>query len=127
MFLLMFAAIGGGLATASILSPFGATLAAVGAPFGGSLCALLAAVYLTRHGADAVDRNGRDGHDEERRTDALVAALRDVAARGAVVPQDVVAQDIGAQDIVAQDVGAQDIVPKEAGTKVDGTSRSRVA
>ncbi|WP_200945971.1 hypothetical protein [Methylobacterium sp. Leaf466] len=122
MFLLMFAAIGGGLATASILSPFGATLAAVGAPFGGSLCALLAAVYLTRHGADAVDRIGRDGHDEERRTDALVAALRDVAARGAVVPQDVVAQDIGAQD-----VGAQDIVPKEAGTKVDGTSRSRVA
>ncbi|WP_200944176.1 hypothetical protein [Methylobacterium sp. Leaf399] len=117
MFLLMFAAIGGGLATASILSPFGATLAAVGAPFGGSLCALLAAVYLTRHGADAVDRIGLDGHDEERRTDALVAALRDVAARGAVV----------AQDIVAQDVGAQDIVPKEAGTKVDGTSRSRVA
>ena len=46
MILLMFAAIGGGLVTASIMAPLGALPALVAAPFGGSLCTALAALQI---------------------------------------------------------------------------------
>ena len=77
MFLLMFAAIGGGLATASILSPFGGVISALAAPLGGSLCAVLAAIYLTRRPGNEAD--GEANLDAQ--TDTMVAALRDLSAR----------------------------------------------
>ncbi|MBX9930028.1 MAG: hypothetical protein K2Y56_00550 [Methylobacterium sp.] len=79
MFLLMFAAIGGGLATASILSPFGGVVAALSAPLGGSLCAVLAAIHLTRRSTHESDANW----DIDTQTDAMVASLRDLAAQSA--------------------------------------------
>ena len=74
---LMFAAIGGGLATASIVAPFGAALAVLAAPFGGSLCAALAGVYIARQ------RGPRwQSHTNlDEQTDAMVASLRGVAAQ----------------------------------------------
>lgn len=76
MFIMMFAAIGGGLATLSILAPFGGIVAAACAPIGGSLCAVAAAAYVTRHNGEA-DGSG----DLDVQTDAMVASLRELTAR----------------------------------------------
>ncbi|WP_375410384.1 hypothetical protein [uncultured Methylobacterium sp.] len=76
MILLMFAALGGGLATVSVLAPFGAVAAAACAPIGGSLCAVLAAVYITRQREEAGSQE-----DLDAQADAMVATLRDLAAR----------------------------------------------
>ena len=76
MILLMFAALGGGLATLSILAPFGAIVAAACAPIGGSLCAVLVAAYVTR-GREEV--GGRS--DLDAQADAMVATLRELTAR----------------------------------------------
>lgn len=81
MFVLMFAAIGGGLATVSVLSPLGIIPAALSAPIGGSLCALLAAVHISRRrGADWTAHAEFDV-DLDARTDEMVSALRSVAAQ----------------------------------------------
>lgn len=77
MILLMFAALGGGLATLSVVAPFGAVAAAACAPIGGSLCAVLAAVYITRHREE-----DRGDADLDAQADAMVATLRELAARG---------------------------------------------
>ncbi|GJE15601.1 hypothetical protein [Methylobacterium marchantiae] len=74
---LMFAAIGGGAATASIVMPFGPVASAIAAPFGGSLCALLAAFHIAR-------RRGPEWQstaDLDEQADAMVAALRGIAAQ----------------------------------------------
>lgn len=75
--LLMFAALGGGLATLSILAPFGAVAAAACAPIGGSFCAVLAAVYITRQREEAGGQT-----DLDAQADAMVATLRELTARG---------------------------------------------
>jgi hypothetical protein len=77
MILLAFAAIGGGLATALIMAPFGVASAVLTAPLGGSLCAALAAVYVARQSGH--ERQG--GTDLDEQTDAMVASLRGVAAQ----------------------------------------------
>ncbi len=77
MILLMFAALGGGLATVSVLAPFGGVVAAACAPFGGSLCAVLAAAYITRQREEA----GGEA-DLDAQADVMVATLRELAARG---------------------------------------------
>lgn len=76
MFILMFAAIGGGLATLSVLAPFGGLVAAACAPIGGSLCAVVAAAYVTRHSSEADHRV-----DLDLQADAMVASLRELTAR----------------------------------------------
>lgn len=84
MFVLMFAAIGGGLATASVFAPLGAIPAVLSAPLGGSLCALLAAIHVSRHrNADWIAQA-----DLDAQTDHMVATLRGLAAQG---------KDVGAQ------------------------------
>ena len=77
MFPLMFAAIGGGIATATAVAPFGVVLGVLAAPVGGSLCAILAAVHLAR-------RRGSDWQsqaDLDDQADAMVTALRELTAR----------------------------------------------
>ena len=81
MFIMMFAAIGGGLATLSVLAPFGGIVAAACAPIGGSLCAVAAAAYVTRHSGEA---DGRADLDVQ--TDAMVASLRELTARSVDAP-----------------------------------------
>ncbi|WP_336487349.1 hypothetical protein [Methylobacterium nigriterrae] len=77
MLLLVFTAIGGGLATAGLMWPQGAMISVLSAPLGGSLCALTAACLLaTRRGP-----HWQDEHDLDRQTDEMVAALRGVSAR----------------------------------------------
>jgi hypothetical protein len=98
--LLMFAALGGGLATLSILAPFGAVVAAACAPIGGSLSAVLAAVYITRRRDEAGGQA-----DLDAQTDAMVAALRELAARG---PEAHPAATTFAQDTCAHETFAQD-------------------
>jgi hypothetical protein len=74
--LLVFTAIGGGIATASLMWPQGALLSLLSAPFGASLCTLLAACLLTaRRGAD-----WQAEPDLDRQADEMVAALRGVSA-----------------------------------------------
>lgn len=74
---LMFAAIGGGLATTLVAAPFGVAAAVIAAPFGGSLCAVLAAFHIARQRSS--EEQIRVEVDEQ--TDAMVAALRDLAAQ----------------------------------------------
>ncbi len=75
MFVLMFAAIGGGLATVSLLAPLGLVSAVLAAPLGGSLCAVLAAVHISRQrGPDWISQSELD-----TQTDDMVAALRSLA------------------------------------------------
>jgi len=73
----MFAAIGGGLATTLVAAPFGVAAAVIAAPFGGSLCAVLAAFHIARQRSS--EEQIRVEVDEQ--TDAMVAALRDLAAQ----------------------------------------------
>ncbi len=75
---LMFAALAGGILTAAMTAPFGIIASVVSAPFGGSLCAVLAAIHLARRRGG--DWQSRD--DIEAQTDAMVAALKDMAERG---------------------------------------------
>jgi hypothetical protein len=74
---LMFAAIGGGLATASVVAPLGALSAVIAAPFGGSFCAVLAAFHIARQ--RGAEWQGEVNLDEQ--ADAMVAALRGLAAQ----------------------------------------------
>jgi hypothetical protein len=77
VFPLVFAAIGGGLVTAAATAPLGAISSALLAPLGGSFFAtLVAALIARRRGANW---QSRDDLDEQ--TDAMVAALRGVAAQ----------------------------------------------
>ncbi|GJD48062.1 hypothetical protein OPKNFCMD_0778 [Methylobacterium crusticola] len=71
-------AIGGGIVTGLLMLPQGAAWAALAAPFGGSASALVAALVLyARRGAGW---RARDERDEA--TDAMVSALRRLAAEG---------------------------------------------
>ncbi len=82
MFVLIAAAMGGGLATAALAHPLGPAWAAAAVPLGGSAAALLAAVLLAqRHDADtaAVDLDGQ--------ADLMTAALREIAAQGRTVDE----------------------------------------
>lgn len=82
MFVLMFAAIGGGLATVSLLAPLGIIPAALAAPLGGSLCAILAAIHISRQrGPDWISQSELD-----TQTDDMVAALRGLAAQAKEAP-----------------------------------------
>ncbi len=84
MIFLMFAAIGGGLVTASIIAPLGALPALVGAPFGGSLCAALAALQIAhQRGAE-----WQEDVNLDEQTDAMVATLKGLAAQAAQWPED---------------------------------------
>lgn len=81
---LMFAAIGGGLATVSVVAPFGVAAAVIAAPFGGSLCAALAAFHMARQrGSEEQIRT-----EVDQQADAMVAALRDLAAQAKRVSQE---------------------------------------
>lgn len=80
---LMFAAIGGGLATVSVVAPFGVAAAVIASPFGGSLCAVLAAFHIARlRGSEEQTRAVLD-----EQTDAMVAALSDLTAQAKRVSQ----------------------------------------
>ncbi|WP_407523016.1 hypothetical protein [Methylobacterium oryzisoli] len=82
MFVLIAAAMGGGLATAALAHPLGPAWAAAAVPFGGSAAALLAAGLLAqRRGPDAaaVDLDGQ--------ADLMAAALREIAAHGRAVDE----------------------------------------
>ncbi|ACA15103.1 conserved hypothetical protein [Methylobacterium sp. 4-46] len=77
MFLLVFAALGGGLTTAVLMRDYGALGALLAAPLGGSACAVLAGLGLAmRRGPEAPTLPALD-----EQTDAMVAALREVSAR----------------------------------------------
>lgn len=73
---LMFAALGGGLATASVVAPLGALTAVIATPFGAGLGTLLAAFYIARQRGS----EWQDSADLDEQTDAMVAALRGLAA-----------------------------------------------
>ncbi|MBY0299147.1 MAG: hypothetical protein K2X71_24445 [Methylobacterium sp.] len=82
MFVLIAAAMGGGLAAAAFAHPFGPAWAALAAPFGGSAAALLAAILLAQHRGhheEAVDLDGQ--------ADLMAAALREIAAQGRAAEQ----------------------------------------
>ncbi|NEU12365.1 hypothetical protein G3T14_09480 [Methylobacterium sp. BTF04] len=78
MFALMFAAIGGGIATVSVMAPTGLIPAFLSAPIGGSLCALLAAIHISRRPSE----DGISQDELDAQTDEMVAALRSMAAQG---------------------------------------------
>jgi hypothetical protein len=80
---LMFAAIGGGLATASVVAPLGALSAVIAAPFGGSLCAVLAAFHIARQR----DPEWQREVNLDEQADAMVAALRGLAAQAKREPE----------------------------------------
>ena len=82
MFVLIAAAMGGGLAAAAFAHPLGPAWAALAAPFGGSAAALLAAILLAQHRGhheEAVDLDGQ--------ADLMAAALREIAAQGRAAEQ----------------------------------------
>ncbi|CAO4152821.1 hypothetical protein [Methylorubrum aminovorans] len=84
MILLIFAAIGGGLVTASIMAPLGTLPALIAAPFGGSLCAALTALQIAhQRGAE-----WQEDVNLDEQTDAMVATLRGVATQAARWPED---------------------------------------
>lgn len=71
-------AIGGGVATAALMLPYGLAAAVLVAPFGGSALALAGGVLLATRRGDTWQRDAAtDGQ-----IDAMVAALRGVAAEG---------------------------------------------
>lgn len=83
MILLMFAAIGGGLVTASIMAPLGALPALVAAPFGGSLCTALAALQIAhQRGAE-----WQEDVNLDEQTDAMVSTLKVVATQASRWPE----------------------------------------
>lgn len=69
-------AIGGGVATAALMLPYGLAAAILVAPFGGSALALAGSVLLAAHRDDA----WRSDAESDAQIDAMVAALRGVAA-----------------------------------------------
>jgi hypothetical protein len=74
--LLIFTAIGGGIATAGLMWPQGALLSLLSAPLGASLCTLLAACLLAaRRGSE-----WQAEPDLDRQADEMVAALRGISA-----------------------------------------------
>ncbi|KAB1068276.1 hypothetical protein [Methylobacterium planeticum] len=78
MLLLVFTAIGGGIATAGLMWSQGALLSLLSAPIGASLATLAVACLLaTRRSAE-----WRSEPDLDRQSDEMVAVLRGIAARG---------------------------------------------
>ncbi|MGU3361751.1 hypothetical protein ACLBWX_15570 [Methylobacterium sp. M6A4_1b] len=82
MFLILLAAMGGGIISTALLLPYGIWTALMCAPLTGSLCAAAAgAVIMLRRGEDwsADAEFDETTHDQ---TDAMVKMLRDIAAKG---------------------------------------------
>lgn len=79
MLLLVAVAIGSGLVAAAILAPISVLAALVIAPLAGSIAAILACFVIAWRSTG--DDRQRQSLDDQ--TDAMVAALRDVAQQGA--------------------------------------------
>ncbi|MFE1602988.1 hypothetical protein [Methylobacterium sp. ID0610] len=75
VFVLIAAALGGGIATAALMQGHGMLWASLAAPLGGSTAALGAACFLAARRGHAASAN------LDAQTDMMVATLRDVAAQ----------------------------------------------
>ncbi|MGY2049538.1 hypothetical protein [Methylobacterium sp. JK268] len=98
MFVLIAAALGGGIVTAALVHPHGVGWALAAVPFGGSAAALAAGVALALLRGPAAAQDGVDIQaDIDAQTDAMVASLREAAARGrAEAPA---AEETGRRDV----------------------------
>ncbi|WP_019905996.1 hypothetical protein [Methylobacterium sp. 77] len=72
---LMFAAIGGGLLTATMMAPFGVSASVLLAPFGGSLCTVMVAFFIARRRSS----EWQEMPTLDAQADAMVATLRGLA------------------------------------------------
>jgi uncharacterized membrane protein len=88
MFLILLAALGGGMISTALLLPYGVLTAVMGAPLTASLCAAAAgAVIMLRRGNDwGTDAAFDEATDDQ--TDAMVKMLRDIAAKGREIDAD---------------------------------------
>lgn len=82
MFLILLAAMGGGMISTVLLLPYGILTAVMGAPLSASLCAAAAGAVIMLRPGDAWNTDVAFDEDTDDQTDAMVKMLRDIAAKG---------------------------------------------